>query len=332
MKKAKRPLLPEDVDTSASFKKRLSRRFNSTEFADLTITCRDQTFSAHKVLISAHSPVLHNALKSGTFKESETEIIDLPHDDPILVKAMIKFMYEFKYDDSKIGDPTANLLFHAKIASMADKYDIQPMKELAIANFRLKAEVERNESVLAAIQAAYNVEGVNELKSAAVILALKWSEYLFGMQEFENFMDENGEFGKEFVKHVLLDAKQYRRRRYGGLINCTCELGCQLDFMINVLDVDSYTSEPYLKQDMGKFWCKCPRDGCEEDTAGIAYQIGIGASLHCEGWFKYLCPEKNCKKVIYCRHEKEELEEEESLLIVCPACESSMKLKGPEVA
>jgi hypothetical protein len=79
--------LPKDVDTTASLEKGLSgyahpldcnltiadresSRLNSGEFTDLAITCHDKTFYVHKILVCAHSPVLHNALKKETFKVS----------------------------------------------------------------------------------------------------------------------------------------------------------------------------------------------------------------------------------------------------------------------
>ncbi|KAI4953013.1 hypothetical protein J4E86_006551 [Alternaria arbusti] len=113
------------------------------------------------------------AIKFGG-KETQDNVIDLPEDEPKMVAALIRYLYLGVYDGETFddshpehavsvasqlkikrsitysvllpGSPT-QLLSHSKMYSIADKYDVVGLKELASKKFKLAYEVFWNEDV-----------------------------------------------------------------------------------------------------------------------------------------------------------------------------------------
>ncbi|KAF2107095.1 hypothetical protein BDV96DRAFT_673809 [Lophiotrema nucula] len=67
--------------------------------SDFEIVCGKDVYAVHKVIITALSPYFDNAVKfDAAGKEKEDERIEFPEDDPLLIKALVQFMYELDYD------------------------------------------------------------------------------------------------------------------------------------------------------------------------------------------------------------------------------------------
>ncbi|KAI5377061.1 hypothetical protein J4E82_004144 [Alternaria postmessia] len=150
----------------------------SGAYSDLTITCGNDTHKVHKVIVCERAEFFARNLKFGG-KESESSIIDLPEDEPTIIKLLIQYLYEGEYepllpDDesreallaARIGRPkhdphgraysyqfphscsqpepsipppnseSDQLLLHAKMYEIADKYDAVGLKDLAIEKFK----------------------------------------------------------------------------------------------------------------------------------------------------------------------------------------------------
>ncbi|KAI0419719.1 hypothetical protein F5X98DRAFT_57905 [Xylaria grammica] len=73
----------------------LSQVRNIKRFSDLTLSCGDESFKAHRATVCLHSPVMAAAL-TGQFIEAQTNKIDISFDLPS-VKRLIDFMYTGDY-------------------------------------------------------------------------------------------------------------------------------------------------------------------------------------------------------------------------------------------
>ncbi|KAI4674179.1 uncharacterized protein J4E84_010792 [Alternaria hordeiaustralica] len=131
----------------------------SGNFSDLTVTCGPDSYKVHKNVVCSRAEFFSRAVKFGG-KETEQGSVDLPEDEPAIVKLMMQYIYQGEYDpalpdnelsgSTKITVPptptpphkksrTARQLFlmiHAKLYEIADKYDVVGLKELVIEKFK----------------------------------------------------------------------------------------------------------------------------------------------------------------------------------------------------
>ncbi|KAJ4359155.1 hypothetical protein N0V95_002407 [Ascochyta clinopodiicola] len=131
--------------------------YESADYSDLIITCGVETFKVHKAI------------------EAASDKIDLPEDDPSIVKLLVQYLYEAEYepvftkhdpsqpivkrveitssriqgyhycfphtyytstDDKRtLKEDASQFLLHSQMYEIADKYDIAALKELAQSKF-----------------------------------------------------------------------------------------------------------------------------------------------------------------------------------------------------
>ena len=109
--------------------------FGSEKYSDLTVTTQDRSFKVHKAIVCSQSRVLAAMCDSG-FKESSTSILRLEHDDPVTVERMLKFLYIGNYDYGIFHSLECHdLMADTLVYSIADKYDIEWLKEIVKAKF-----------------------------------------------------------------------------------------------------------------------------------------------------------------------------------------------------
>jgi hypothetical protein len=94
-----------------------SRLLTSGAYSDLTITCGSDTYKVHKNIVCERAEFFARAVNFGgevsrlpqhvgdprnvradTAKEAQTGIIDLPEDEPEVVKLLVQYLYEGEYD------------------------------------------------------------------------------------------------------------------------------------------------------------------------------------------------------------------------------------------
>ncbi|KAI4639935.1 hypothetical protein J4E93_008734 [Alternaria ventricosa] len=152
----------------------------SGKFSDLTVTCGPDSYKVHKNVVCSRAEFFSRAVKFGG-KETEQGSVDLPEDEPAIVKLMMQYIYEGEYDpalpDNELGGSTkitvpptptpphkksrvarqmfvpatptsfphsslpipgtsTQLMVHAKLYEIADKYDVVGLKELVIEKFK----------------------------------------------------------------------------------------------------------------------------------------------------------------------------------------------------
>ncbi|TID23405.1 Leptomycin B resistance protein pmd1 [Venturia nashicola] len=197
-------------DPAATLKKVVASLLNSKDFSDLTLTCKDKVFKAHKAVICPQSRFFYNACKKNTFKvgrkrpheESETGNIDLSHDDVAAVEAMYRYFYECDYGDLAKENSNAMLL-HVRVYCLAHKYDIEALKCRAVEQFQDKAKTESidAQSFAPIVKEIYDTTESKDklLRQAAVNIAVenRFAIFKSGGGEFADMMDEIGVFGKD---------------------------------------------------------------------------------------------------------------------------------------
>jgi hypothetical protein len=80
------------------------RSYKNGDFTDLTITCGPLTFRVHAVVVCPLSDFFRKSLKFAVGKEAEERCIDLPEDDPEMIRRLIEFAYLGEYGPSDAKD------------------------------------------------------------------------------------------------------------------------------------------------------------------------------------------------------------------------------------
>ncbi|KAH7366603.1 hypothetical protein BKA66DRAFT_573270 [Pyrenochaeta sp. MPI-SDFR-AT-0127] len=74
------------------------RAYKNGEFTDLTITCRSMTFKVHQVVVCSACDFFRKSLEFAGGKEAVEKCIDLPEDDPEMIRRLIAYLYLGDYD------------------------------------------------------------------------------------------------------------------------------------------------------------------------------------------------------------------------------------------
>ncbi|KAF2846094.1 hypothetical protein T440DRAFT_511103 [Plenodomus tracheiphilus IPT5] len=86
----------------------------SGAFSDLTIVCGMDSYKVHKVIVCGRADFLARAERFGG-KESQSGTIELPEDEPAVVKLLVQYLYEGEYEPLLPANDRAGTM-HAAIA------------------------------------------------------------------------------------------------------------------------------------------------------------------------------------------------------------------------
>ncbi|KAL8409347.1 hypothetical protein RB594_007690 [Gaeumannomyces avenae] len=137
-----------EMDPTDHLMKALGRLYGGRDWSDLTISCGGKNYLVHKSIVCPRSDFFAKACR-GPFKEAQEGKINLPEDDPVTVHSMVFYLYHLKYDVSQSWKETSGeevpkdgseLVEHAKVYALAEKYGIPCLKELARKNFKTAAD------------------------------------------------------------------------------------------------------------------------------------------------------------------------------------------------
>lgn len=133
----------------------LKRLFKS-ETGDITISGSDRTWKVHSVIVAPRCEFLKNACE-GPFKvrrvdlwgysscpnnrqESQTRTVQMLYDDSVALDSLLEFLYTGSYTEMNNTARGTNrtdiewneiLKMHAEVFTLADKYGVVTLKELA---------------------------------------------------------------------------------------------------------------------------------------------------------------------------------------------------------
>ncbi|KAI7394256.1 hypothetical protein KC328_g6227 [Hortaea werneckii] len=141
-----------------------------SRYSDLTIVCGSFEAKVHKCIVCPQSEFFEKACETGRWKEGDTGVIELrpashygddaiAEDDPEAVRLMIDYFYLGDYNPEVITkDPSISaadengieesasspvrrlLATHAKMYSIAAKYNIETLMDIAVMKFRSAAK------------------------------------------------------------------------------------------------------------------------------------------------------------------------------------------------
>jgi len=97
----------------------LGQLFESSQFADVTLTCSAREFRCHKAIMTARSPVLA-AMFEHDMKERQHNLVEIDDMDPEVMAEMLRFIYTGRAPN--LDTMAADLL------AAADKYALERLK------------------------------------------------------------------------------------------------------------------------------------------------------------------------------------------------------------
>ncbi|KAK3624215.1 hypothetical protein LTR56_021151 [Elasticomyces elasticus] len=154
---------------SSAFVLNTKKFYNTGSCSDLTIECDGHLLRVHKMLLISQSSWFEAALE-GKFQEAlaDNKILVLKDDDPVILKALIKFMYHFTYDDSTRGDESL-ASFAIRLYVIADKYDVVGLRTLAASKLdQVLTPFDDEEGFVSALEAIHEYTANNKLWDIAV--------------------------------------------------------------------------------------------------------------------------------------------------------------------
>ncbi|KAL1794346.1 hypothetical protein ACET3X_007767 [Alternaria dauci] len=93
----------------------------SGAYSDLTITCGNDKHKVHKVIVCERAEFFVRTLKFGGI-ESQSGIIDLPEDEPAIVKLLMQYLYEGEYKPLLPDTDSSTAAPFARVQKVAKQY------------------------------------------------------------------------------------------------------------------------------------------------------------------------------------------------------------------
>ena len=153
----------------------------SGTYSDLQIKCQDQTFSCHRVVIAAVSPVF-DAMLQNNMVEASSGTIEIRNMKPNVLKAVLECIYKNKIDAKNLKD---DFNFARDLLAAAEMYDLTRLKQIC-------------EDELCDILAVNNVlmllivgdkHGASKLKEQALNLIAKRKKEVVNLEEWVEFVE-----------------------------------------------------------------------------------------------------------------------------------------------
>jgi len=171
--------------------------------SDLEIKCQDRIFKVHRNVVCLQSKLFAAAVDS--FMEGVTGEIDLEDQEAGVVDSMIQFLYHRDYSLSTVDASEGNILGHAKVYVIADRYDIPDLKLAAMKKYQAVEPIEWNStSFSASIQLVYeSTLEPDALRAVIAKAAASHMKELVDRGEFVALCQGNGEVAFDILKASL---------------------------------------------------------------------------------------------------------------------------------
>ncbi|KAM4065565.1 BTB/POZ domain-containing protein [Hirsutella rhossiliensis] len=161
----------------------LAKLYNLGTYSDFTITCGSAEYRVHKAIVCPRSRFFAAACNDA-FQEGHNGVVNLPEDDPRIVRLMVYFFYHLTYPAVSLDDADTaaarqhaflekvhHLRVHAMVYALAEKYSVDGLKDLAMRKF--EQEVGKHwdsDDFIQAAEYAYTstVEGDRGLRNLVV--------------------------------------------------------------------------------------------------------------------------------------------------------------------
>ncbi|KAB2568538.1 putative btb poz domain protein [Lasiodiplodia theobromae] len=200
------------IDPSSALGASISDYFETGLYSDLRVKdSNGHEYAVHRIIVCGQSAVLTNACKlEHGFREAQTSVIDLGHDDPDAVRDMLEFMYHHRY----LASTNHAMLQHARAYAIGDIYFIPELKSYAAAEFKkLSSKGWNTADFTAAVRVIYDsvpITDKHEIRDIMTSVIAEHYDVLLAKPEFEAVLDDFSVLGKEILR-ALARAKAERR-------------------------------------------------------------------------------------------------------------------------
>ncbi|KAK2768599.1 hypothetical protein FQN54_000455 [Arachnomyces sp. PD_36] len=229
----------------------MKKFFNSEDFSDLTIRVAGNEFYVHRVIVCSHSEYFSTKLLSKNLHECYKKFVELKDDDPSAIESMLRFMYGFdEGDDYKPrdereegggsgdgdGSRTLDVVLHARVFGLAQKYGVAKLKQLSKENFKKgleeRSDLKRFPEVVEEVYRSTH-DNIRDLREEVVRVSCSHLKELTGNEAFRDVLEESAGFAADIVK--LLGS------RCSGEVKYQCP-NCQEVWIGNMSHLNGYHS------------------------------------------------------------------------------------------
>lgn len=204
--------------------------FNDSTLSDLTILLSDRKVYVHRIILCRRSKYFNKLILNGIkvsekiiallsdtnspfFQESSLKEIPLHGDDPVVMMAMFRYIYDLDYDTLR-KDYTTIWQFLANVYIAADKYQVEglgrdvteSMKYMLCDENMVDIESSGAEDFLAAVRIVFdnttNQDGIG--RPAMVDFCVYCINDLIELPEFKTLLNECENLGASILAHERL--------------------------------------------------------------------------------------------------------------------------------
>ncbi|XP_057321496.1 speckle-type POZ protein B-like [Microplitis mediator] len=154
--------------------------YNSQDFSDVTLVVGEVKIPAHKVILSAHSPVFSRMLQS-EMRESKENIINIKEVDAEIILEMLHYFYT---GETKASHDSETAL---KMLEVADMYQTTELRDICKFTLVSKMSVD---NVLYILDAADD-HNATDLRNSAMSFIVSNSKKVFATSQFKEMFYKN---------------------------------------------------------------------------------------------------------------------------------------------
>ena len=136
--------------------KKITKLWSDQTLTDITLQCQGKKFEAHKLILAASSPVFEVMFKEDATEHEDASsslynCVNIEDIDSDVFELFLRYLYTGQVDqlDEKLTD----------IFPVADKYDVQPLREICIQHMAEKISVDNAVDILS-LAGRYDVENI----------------------------------------------------------------------------------------------------------------------------------------------------------------------------
>ncbi|KAI6843921.1 hypothetical protein KC340_g412 [Hortaea werneckii] len=174
----------------------------SGTYSDLTLVCGGKEFHVHKIILDAQSPVFHTLL-NGSFKETGKSRIEV-HDDPEAFSVLVHYLYNFTLPESTSRDSRSKPAFAVRLYAIADKYNVEPLRDMAAQRLRKTIEVHAVPAFVEAIRMVDELTPPSDKTLWKIVVPFMTGNitFLLGQQDFRDLLQDMPQLMYELLAHL----------------------------------------------------------------------------------------------------------------------------------
>ena len=144
----------------------VTKLLTNNSLTDVTLKVKEKEFKAHKVVLAAMSPVFEAMFQEG-YKEHEDNYVNIEDMDSDVFEVFLRYLYSGQVD--KLEEMFTVLL------AAADKYDVQPLRDICIQHMAKNISFDNAVDMLA-LADRHSVESVKSL--ALQFIKLNFADFV----------------------------------------------------------------------------------------------------------------------------------------------------------